>query len=231
MPGKGTAIASFSSKVGQPGAETGGVRMQNGEQGGYSPQAVWLYSDGMYHWIYERNLYTSRFETNYVVKIMALVFSLSWLVMAVTMLAVGAGGGNVWMGFGIVTAVCLGGGLLTVGILRVASLATAKSRGGVEVIGFTMNDDGLRQFHYEGVRTAEEVAERMMLAAGNARAEDVMQPGGFGVTLFRDVRRMDLHPGQDLIDLTLKGNYKCRVYVRKEDFDFVRDFIGAHIGK
>jgi hypothetical protein len=50
-------------------------------EGTYRPQAVWLYSDGMFHWIYEKDLYKNRFETNYVLRIMILVFVLSWLLM------------------------------------------------------------------------------------------------------------------------------------------------------
>ena len=37
---------------------------------------VWLYSDGVYRWSYRRDLYENRFEHNYVLKIMALVFGL-----------------------------------------------------------------------------------------------------------------------------------------------------------
>jgi len=194
-------------------------------EAGFRPESVWLYSDGLYRWIYVRDLYKSRFETNYVLKIMMLVFGLSWVAMVGAMLVAGVGGDGALMGLGIVTAICLGGGLLTVGIIRAAHLASARYRGGAEVIGFAMKGDGLRQIHYEGAQTAGEVADRLMLVDG------AMQQGGFGVTLFRDVRRMDLHPNEDLIDLTLKGNYKCRVYVQKEDFDFVRDYIREHTPK
>jgi uncharacterized BrkB/YihY/UPF0761 family membrane protein len=53
------------------------VENGNGEAG-YRPQAVWQYSDGVYRWIYEKDLYRNRFETDYVLKVMALVFGL-WL--------------------------------------------------------------------------------------------------------------------------------------------------------
>ena len=43
--------------------------MESGNrEGEYRPQAVWLYSDGMYCWIYEKNPYRNRFETNYVLR-------------------------------------------------------------------------------------------------------------------------------------------------------------------
>lgn len=198
---------------------------QESGKAGYRPEAVWLYSDGIYRWVYERDLARSRFETNYVLRVIMLVFGLSWAVFMGIMLAMDMGSSGP-MVFAITTGVCLGGGLITVGIIRAAHVATARARG-VEVIGFAMSDVGLRQIHYEGAQGAEEVAERLMLATGN----DAMQPGGFGVTRFDSVRRMDLHPKEDLIDLTLKGNYKCRVYVPRDDFDFVRDFIGEHIKK
>lgn len=204
--------------------------MENGNgKNGYRPQAVWLYSDGMYHWIYEKDLYSNRFETNYVLKVVILVFGLSWLLMMGVLLGVAADPRNGMMAFGIITAICLGGGLLTVGIVKLVYLSSARNRNGVEVIAFGMNDDGLRQIHYDDARKAEDVAERMLLTASATQGENPMKTGGFGVTLFRDVRRMALHPKDDLIDLTLKGNYKCRVYVRPEDYGFVRDYIEQRI--
>jgi len=203
--------------------------VENGS-GGPRPEAVWLYSDGTYRWVYEKDLLRNRFETNYVVKVIMLVFGLSWLVFMGIMLTVDMGRSGP-MTFAITTGICLGGGLITVGILRLAHIAAARYRGGVEVIGFAMNRDGLRQIHYEGTQSAGEVIDRLALATppGSAPGEGPARPNGFGVTLFADVRRMNLHPKYDLIDLTLKGNYKCRVYVRKEDFDFVRDYIGERI--
>ena len=200
--------------------------MENGNgEAGYRSQAVWQYSDGVYRWIYEKDLYRNRFETDYVLKIMALVFGLSWVLMGGVMLAIGAGA----LPFAIVTAICLGGGLLTVGIVRLVHFSSARSRNGVEVIAFGMNDDGLSQIHYDDARKAEDVVERMLLTASATQGENPMKAGGYGVTLFRDVRRMALHPKDDLIDLTLKGNYKCRVYVRPEDFVFVREYIRRRI--
>lgn len=205
---------------------TGGLSVENGNgEAGYRPHAVWQYSDGVYRWIYEKDLYRNRFETDYVLKIMALVFGLSWVLMGGVMLAIGAGA----LPFAIVTAICLGGGLLTVGILRLVHFSSARSRNGVEVIAFGMNDDGLSQIHYDDARKAEDVVERMLLTASATQGENPMKAGGYGVTLFRDVRRMALHPKDDLIDLTLKGNYKCRVYVRPEDFVFVREYIRQRI--
>jgi hypothetical protein len=198
-------------------------------EGTYRPQAVWLYSDGMFHWIYEKDLYKNRFETNYVLRITILVFVLSWLLMMGVLLGVGVDPEDGLPAFGIITAVCLGGGLLTVGIVRLAHLSSARHRNGVEVIAFGMNDDGLRQFHYDDARKAEDAVERMLLAASATQGAGLMKAGGLGVTLFRDVRRMGLHPKDDLIDLTLKGNDKCRVYVGPEDFGFVRDYIRQHI--
>ena len=204
--------------------------MESGKrEGAYRPQAVWLYSDGMFHWIYEKDLYKNRFENNYVLRIMILVFVLSWLLMMGVLLGVGADPENGLLAFGIITAVCLGGGLLTVGIVRLAHLSSARHRNGVEVIAFGMNDDGLQQIHYDDARKAEDAVESMLLAAGAAQGADLMKAGGLGVTLFRDVSRMGLYPKDDLIDLTLKGNDKCRVYVGPEDFVFVRDYIRQHI--
>ena len=205
---------------------TGGLSVENGNgEAGYRSQAVWQYSDGVYRWIYEKDLYRNRFETDYVLKIMGLVFGLSWVLMGGVMLAIGAGA----LPFAIVTAICLGGGLLTVGIVRLVHFSSARSRNGVEVIAFGMNDDGLSQIHYDDARKAEDVVERMLLTASATQGENPMKAGGYGVTLFRDVRRMALHPKDDLIDLTLKGNYKCRVYVRPEDFVFVREYIRRRI--
>jgi len=156
--------------------------VEHGSEGG-RPEAVWLYSDGTYRWAYERDLVRNRFETDYVLKVIMLVFGLSWLVFMGIMLTVDMGRSGP-MTFAITTGICLGGGLITVGILRLAHIASARYRGGVEVIGFAMNGEGLRQIHYEGATSTGEVIDRLALATppGSIQGAGPAQPNGFGVT-------------------------------------------------
>jgi len=205
-------------------------------QNSHPANEVWLYSDGCYRWVYEKDLHGNRFEINYVLKIVILVFVLSWVLLA----PIGYLAGEdhfAGMAFAITTGTCLGGGLLAVGIILLVQRLSANARGGTDVIGYEMNAEGLRQIHSPSAQRVNEQLGRMTLAAGVITGNpqgvvvggQLMREGAAGVTRFDRVRRMQVLPRWDLIDLTLKGNYKCRVYVRPEDIDFVRDYIAEHI--
>ena len=195
-------------------------------EAGYRPDAVWLYSDGAYRWVYELDLNGNRYENNYVLRVVALVFVISWVVFMAISFTIGEGFGG--MVFAITTGVCLGAGLLSVGMVRLAQRLAAKSQGGVEAIGYELWEEGIRQVHARGPGRVNEVLEKLS-AIASAEGIDPVGPGQFGVTRFGDVRGMRVVEKSDLIDLTLKGNYKCRVYVKKEDAGFVRDYIARRI--
>lgn len=195
------------------------------------PRAVWLYSDGVYRWVYEKDLLRNRFEINYILKIVALVFGLTFVLIVGLLLA--AGLENAGMAYAIVTGICLGGGLLTVGIVLLVQRMSAKSRGGVDLVGFEMDDSGLRQIRSEKAEKVDSALEWMTAVSGlvshnvyaTTRSKDVVAGTHPDITNYADVRRIRTHPKYDVIDVTLKGNYKCRVYARGEDLTFVRDYI------
>lgn len=196
---------------------------------------IWLYSDGVYRWAYEKDLVKNRFEMNYNLKIVSMVFGLTWvLLIAVILLANMPGSG---MAVAITTAACLGGGLLAAGIMLLVQRLSAKSRGGTDVICFEMDDDGLRQILSDkaaGVDRALSVMTALSGAVtGNSYAmtqSDRIVAGTHpNITRYGDVRRVRVCPRYDVIDVTLKGNYKCRVYAKGEDLDFVRDYIAQRV--
>ena len=195
------------------------------------PRAVWLYSDGVYRWVYEKDLLKNRFEINYILKIVALVFGLSWVLIAGAFLF--AGLRDAGWAFALVTAICLGGGLLTVGIIMLVQRMSAKSRGGVDLVGFEMGDSGLRQIRSEKAEKVDSALERMTAVSGlishniyaATRSNDVVAGTHPDITSYADVRRIKTCPKYDVIDVTLKGNYKCRIFARGEDLNFVRDYI------
>ena len=194
---------------------------------------VWLYSDGVYRWSYRRDLYENRFEHNYVLKIMALVFGLTW-VLFVGMLLVMGGGDMGWV-FALVTAICLGGWLVTAGVLLLVWRLSANARGGVDVVCFEMGEGGLRQILSDQAQKTDQALETMVtvsgLVSGNVaaatRGHDVVAGTHPNITSYGDIRRIRMYPRYDLLDVTLKGNYKCRVYAHPEDLAFVRDYLSA----
>ena len=219
-PGRGPDRPSFRG---------GGLSVENGSGRAVThPEAVWLYSDGVYRWVYARDLTWNRFEANYVLRIVILIFAISWVTLT-GICVVASRGAAAGMAFAITTGICLGGGLISAGVYRLANRAMADAQGGVDLIGFQMSEEGVRQTHSAGKLDANALMVKMLQDAGAIDDGGQMRPGGFGVTRFQDVRRMNVHPRYDLIDLTLTGNYKCRVYVRPEDMDFVKDYIEKRI--
>ena len=205
--------------------------------GGAQPREdgrVWLYSDGVYRWSYQRDLYRNRFEHNYVLKIVGLVFGLSWALF-VGMLLVMGGDDMGWV-YALVSAICLGGWLVTAGILLLVWRLSANARSGVDVVCFEMGEGGLRQVLSDQAQKADQALETMVtvsgLVSGNvaaaSRGQDVVAGTHPNITSYADVRRIEMFPQYDLVDVTLKGNYKCRVYAHPEDLCFVRDYISAH---
>lgn len=195
------------------------------------PTAVWLYPDGVYRWSYEKDLLKNRYEMNYILKIVALAFGLSWVLILATMLL--ALDGEAGWALGLVTAICLGGGLLTAGIVLLVQRISARSRGGKDVISYEMDERGLRQIRSEASRGVDSALSAMTgvsgmvignaAVAGNSRG--IVEGTHPDITDYGQVRKIDTCPKYDVIDVTLKGNYKCRVYVREADMPFVRDFI------
>jgi len=201
------------------------------------PKAVWLYSDGVYRWAYEKDLHRNRFEINYILKIVLLVFGLSWVLFAGMFLFMGMR--DAGMALAITTAICLGGGLLTVGIVLLVQHLSANARGGVDLVCFEMDETGLRQILSDKAMAVDQKLERMTaisgMISGNMavamRSQQIVSGTHPNITSYADVRRVSVHPKYDVIDVTLKGNYKCRVYVRPEDFDFVRTYIESRAGR
>ena len=196
------------------------------------PRAVWLYSDGVYRWAYERDLYKNRYETNYILKIVLLVFALTWAAILGMLLVLigGVGGGMV---VAITSGICLGGWLLTAAIVLLVQRLSAGSRGGVDVVRFEMGEQGLRQIRSGASERADRAMETVTavsgLASGNAYAalnsREIVSGTHLDIVSYADVRSIKVCPKYDVIDVTLKGNYKCRVYARGKDLDFVKNYI------
>lgn len=199
------------------------------------PRAVWLYPDGVYRWVYQKNLFKNRFEMNYIINIVLLVFGLTWLIIIGAVLAAGIDRDRMTWGLGIVTGICVGGGALTAAIVLLVQWISAKSRGGVDEVGFEMDDGGVRQIRSEKAQKVDDALEIMAAFTGlvgknaaiAARREEIVSGTHSDITDFAKVRRIKVHPRYDVIDVTLKGNYKCRVYARQEDLEFVREFIAS----
>jgi len=137
------------------------------------------------------------------------------------------------MAFAITTGICLGGGLLAAGIVLLVQHLSANARGGVDVVRYEMGEGGLRQILSDKTRAVDRKLEAMTAVSGAVsgnvavamRSGEIVSGTHPNITSYADVRRVAVHPRYDVIDVTLKGNYKCRVYVRPEDMEFVRNYI------
>ncbi len=194
---------------------------------------IWLYSDGVYRWSYQKDLVRNRFEFNYVLKVIVLVFSLSWALIVGTLMMSGAG--DLGDAFALVTAICLGGGLVTVAIMLLVRRLSINARGGTDVVCYEMGEGGLRQVLSDKAQKIDQALETMVavssLVSSNvaavSRGNDAVAGTHPNITGYADVRRIRVYPRYDLVDVTLKGNYKCRVFAHPEDLEFVRDYIAA----
>lgn len=195
-------------------------------------EAVTLYPDGKYRWVYEMNLYTNPTILLLVLKIFFWICFGLWVFMSLLTACESRHFVDDWLG---VTKFAL---IFTAGFLALATFGYyfyALIMGGRYCVLFEMDDRGLlHQQLLKDVKKAHVLAALTSLAGalrGNLTAT------GIGLNLatrtqqysdFASVTSVELYRNRDLIKVNAPLNYN-QVYASPADFDRVLNHILAHI--
>jgi hypothetical protein len=189
-------------------------------------------NNGTYKWRYEVSLFRDLSIFGLTCKVMLFTLIGVWLVFS---LIFGIVDGNVKETFlnstkifgvvaGIMAVLCVLGYLLYAAIM-----------GGKYKVNFTMDDEKL--VHAQQAEQAEKakgigvatavvglLAKRpSTVGAGLAASRTEM------TTYWSEVRKVIVHRGRNTIEL--RGGGQNNIYAPAEDFDFVRDYVRAHVGE
>ena len=197
----------------------------------FQSDRVTLCQDGKYRWVYDVNLFTNPTVFFDVVKVMLL----SLVIMVALVLLIGLLSGNLeWdlvksMGVGLAW-----GSLFVTGLSLLGYIVYAIIVGGKYTVLFTLDEKEL--VHQEYGKTLEKaklIGELTMLAGAAGGRVGTVGTGMLAksrttmTTELKKVRRVTPRRWMN----TIKVNQlldKNRVYVKKQDFDFVYQFLCEH---
>lgn len=192
---------------------------------------VKLYPDGKYRWVYELNLLTN-----------PTVFFDVWIVLAMSVFIIG-----IFM-MGILFVTCdldfsmlwdsLLNGLIVLGFITaltvIGYIVYALIAGGKYVVLFIMDENEVVHKQMpKTVKTAQLIGKLAMFAGTIAGKPGVVGTGLLAKTHtslnsnYKDVKKVSATRWMNLIKVEERF-FKNRIYVNKEDFDFVFDYLCQH---
>ncbi len=186
--------------------------------------------DGKYRWLYEMSLYTNPTVLMLVMKIMGWVIVGIWVFLIIIELCDGPS----WEGLWDVTVTFFFMFLLMMALCVVGYFVYALMVGGKYVVLFEMDDNGVMHKQMPpGVKKAQLIG-RIAALAGVARGNPGMTAQRIRVAArtpmhsdLKPVRPVEPFPRRHLIKVNAPFNYN-QVYVGKEDYDFVLNYILDH---
>ena len=171
------------------------------------PSRVTLFDDGIYRWSYDLDMWHNRYMLRMILKILCVVLGIPTLLIAAMLLTV------------IIYAICAA---VMRGTLR---LCFEMDESAVALVQSAETKN--RNSALAAVADAVEIAAlfsgkstRSLRASSNA----LRMANESGITPFDSVRKARPQPDHDLIDLR-QIFVRNQIYVNREDYAFVRDFI------
>lgn len=188
------------------------------------PDRVTLFSDGVYRWRYDMDLWSNRHMLYLLLKVLGVIFGAS-AVLFLFML----GKRNITPKVLLITFMVVSGALMAVWIVY---YIIARAKKGKYALCFEMDDSAVSLIAPAGgaaldalsiIGAAASVAsgEQMPAASLSSRSAN-------GNTPFRGVRKVKLSEKYDVINLRSIGGMN-QIYVGKEDYPFVCDFILSRV--
>lgn len=205
---------------------------------------VTLGEDGVYRWAYDMDMWHNRYLLKLVMKVLSLVLGIPLLFLAamalksaVPLLRSGLPGEQLTLSIRgdllaleIMAAIFAGCLLLTLLIYAICAFV----KGGTYRLRFAMDEEGVdlvrsaaSQNTLDALSAIAFIAELFSSKPLNT-ATTIRTANASGKTAFSLVRRVRQHPECDVIDLREWFGMN-QIYVRPEDYGFVRDFILAHV--
>lgn len=182
-------------------------------------ERVTLCEDGFYRWHYDMDMRNNRFLLRFLMKVMSLVMGIICLTALIMFSESSAFGPGMAMW---IIGLCGGLILLTWAGYWVAVLVMK----GSYRLHFEMNEETIALVHKpETQRLMHGIAVAALLTGSGTALSAAASSGR---TSFSIVRRMKEFPEWDVLTLQsfLAGN---QIWIPKEDYSFVRDFISSHV--
>ena len=214
-----------------------------------TPSRVTLYEDGVYRWSYDLDMWRNRYILNLVIKVLLLVLGIPTLFVLAMLLKgliplLRAGmpmGDALSFARNDLLIVAIVGGLLAGMILLtliIYAVAAAVMHGHYRLC-YQMDDSAVALVRdpdkMKALNTFGTVVAAVGLAIG--KPGDAMRVGGTlaavnnsGTSRFDSTRRVKIVPEIDLLDLREWFGMN-QVFVPREDYEFVRDFILARVSQ
>lgn len=190
------------------------------------PSRVTLYDDGVYRWSYDMDMWHNRYLLRILVKAVTL-FCVAVLLVLLALL------GPRYLNattLGVCALIVVGMYLIPLGVYAICALAMH----GTYHLCFQMDESAVALVQSAGTkrrnRTLGVIATVVGLAAAKRPGEvlrvtsTLAMANAVGTTAFSSVTRVKLHPEDDVIDLREWFGLN-QIYVGREDYAFVRDFI------
>lgn len=203
------------------------------EDTSYEGKEVRLCKDGKYRWKYEMNMLTNPTIFLTVLKVFGGVVIGLFLVFGFFLYAIHGDWAGLWgMAKAMLIAMAIFFGLTILGVLLVAA-----KYGGKYIVLFEMDEKGI--VHMQEPKQFKKAQKMGAVTAMAGVAGGSFSTAGAGmlaasknasVSEFDKVRRVKPSRWLRVIKVNQPFNYN-QVYVQKEDFDFVYDFIKSHCPK
>ena len=189
------------------------------------PNEVTLFSDGVYRWRYDYDLWSNRYMLHLLMKVLGVIFTAC---AAVFLLMLGPR--NITPA---VIAVCV---MIVTGILALTWIIyyiIARIKRGSYVMRFEMDESGVRLVASGASAVALDALGIIGAAAsigsgGNMPAAGLSMNRGIRVTAFSEVTRVITKPKYDTINLHVLGGMN-QIYASGEDYKFVRSYILSRV--
>jgi len=199
----------------------------------YRGSEIRLCNDGKYRWVYELNMITNPIIAFTVLKIFAFIVLGMWFIFGVCMHAFKGDWDGLW---GVTQAMLLVFGIL-IALAILSILLLSWIYGGKYVVLFEMDEKGVAHIQMQKQYKKAQVMGWIGALAGAATANPTVIGSGIlaaskqsSTSSFEKVRKVKPVRWLNVIKVNQLLNYN-QVYVPKEDFDFVYNFIKSHCPK
>lgn len=204
---------------------------QKKENTTFKGDRVTLCKDGKYRWVYDVNLYTNPTVFFDVVKVMLM----SAVIMIAIVLLIGLFSGG--MSMGVLKGLAGGLGLSVViilGLSVVGYLLYAVITGGKYTVLFILDEKELvHKMYGKSLKKSQLIGNLAMMAGSASGRVGTIGSGMLAksrtsmTTELKDVRQLKRRRWMNTIEVNQLLS-KNRVYMKKEDFDFVYNFLCEH---
>ena len=186
------------------------------------PSRVTLFSDGVYRWSYDMDMYRNHYLRNVLLKILGAICAVSYIFLLLLL----PGYQRTLRTALLCSLPFLGALALTLVIYYICAAAMH----GVYHLRFEMDEDVIQLVRKTSTQRMMDVTAGLATLADVRVGHSLQSSADSGRTRFDCVRAVTEHPEYNA--LNLRGIASAnQIWIPKEDYEFVRDFILARVPK